>query len=459
MKLKGKLLSGVLVLCMSFSTILVGCSNNEKNPESTASNKGQQTSEKGASGSSDKSITILVEGGSPANTVATQTAEEFKQKTGYEVKIETVPYIGVYDKLNVEMKANSGAYDVATIDILWFPALAKNLVAMDDLMTDEVKNDFVPNVVDGGKVDGKILGMPLWTNSKILLYRTDLFNDPKEQETFKAKYGYDLKPPTNWQQYRDVAKFFTRDTDNDGKIEQYGTGILGMNNGDSVASWLDHAAQAGAKPLVVGKDNKALVNSEPYVKALEFETKILREDKSAPEGALNMASSEISEMFWNGKMAMMLEWAHFFVPSNDPTKSKVAGKVGAAPMIAGDSGVGVVPGPWYQVIPSTSKKQDIAKQYVKFIYDKNELFMKALGVAARKSVFESYGQKPEYAHLKALETTLAGSQTQNRPILPRWNEIESEALVTAIQVALAGKETPKAALDKAAALINEIQGR
>ncbi|MGO4275878.1 ABC transporter substrate-binding protein, partial [Paenibacillus sp. TAF58] len=235
-----------------------------------------------------------------------------------------VPYIGVYDKLNVEMKANSGAYDVATIDILWFPALAKNLVAMDDIMTDEVKNDFVPNVVDGGKVNGKILGMPVWTNSKILLYRTDLFNDPKEQEAFKAKYGYELKPPANWQQYRDVAKFFTRDTNNDGTTDLYGTGILGMNNGDSVASWLDHAAQAGAKPLVVGKDNKSLVNSEPYVKALEFETKILREDKSAPEGALNMASSEISEMFWNGKMAMMLEWAHFFVPSNDPGKSKVA---------------------------------------------------------------------------------------------------------------------------------------
>ena len=87
-----------------------------------------------------------------------------------------------------------------------------------------------------------------------------------------------MKPPANWQQYRDVAKFFTRDTNNDGTTDLYGTGILGMNNGDSVASWLDHAAQAGANPLVVGKDNKSLVNSEPYVKALEFETKILRVD-------------------------------------------------------------------------------------------------------------------------------------------------------------------------------------
>ncbi|NGM83470.1 sugar ABC transporter substrate-binding protein [Paenibacillus sp. 7124] len=441
MKVQGKMWAAILAGCMVFSLALAGCSS---------SNSAQ---------TSGKSLTILVEGGSPANTVATQTAEEFKQKTGYEVKIETVPYIGVYDKLNADIKAKKGSYDVATIDILWFPALAKGLAPMDDLMTDNVKNDLFPSLIDGGTVDGKVLGMPVWTNSKVLLYRSDLFEDPKEQEAFKAQFGYDLKPPATWEQYRDTAKFFTRDTNKDGVTDMYGTSVFGMNNGDSVASWLDHAAQAGAKPLVVGEDNKALVNTEPYVKALDFLTTLLNKDKSVPEGALNMASSETSEMFWNGKLAMMLAWGHFFVPSSDPAKSKVAGKVGVAPMIGGESGVGVVPGPWYQVIPSSSKQQDIAKQYVQFIYEKNELFMKALGVAARKSVFEKYGKQPEYAHLNALQATLEAPQTQNRPILVHWNEIESEALVPAIQAALSGKESPQAALDQAAATINEIQGQ
>lgn len=452
MNILNKLWITVLMLGLVITAVLTGCTGK-------SNNQGQSTAGTTTAGDEGKFITVLVEGGSPAHAVATQTAEEFKQKTGYEVKIETVPYIGVYDKLNAELKTNEGAYDVATIDILWFPALAKGLTSMDDLMTDEVKSDLFQSLIDGGKVDGKILGMPVWTNAKILLYRKDLFTDPKEQEAFKAKYGYELKPPTTWQEYRDVAKFFTRDTDSDGVTDLYGTGVFGMNNGDSVASWLDHAAQAGAKPLVVDEDGKALVNTEPYVKALNFLTTILRTDKSAPEGALNMASSEISEMFWNGKLAMMLAWGHFFVPSNDPGKSKVAGKVGAAPMIGGDAGVGVVPGPWYQVIPSTSKKQDIAKQYVQFMYEHNELYMKALGVAARKSVFEKYGQQPEYAHLKALQTTLEAGQTQNRPVLTHWNEIESEALVPAIQAALSGGYTPQAALDKAAEMINEIQGK
>ena len=42
--------------------------------------------------------------------------------------------------------------------------------------------------------------MPVWTNSEILFYRTDLFGDPKEQADFRAKYGYDLAPPTDWVQ-------------------------------------------------------------------------------------------------------------------------------------------------------------------------------------------------------------------------------------------------------------------
>ena len=41
-------------------------------------------------------------------------------------------------------------------------------------------------------------------------YRKDLFEDPEEMEAFKAKYGYDLAVPTTYEQFLDIAKFFTR---------------------------------------------------------------------------------------------------------------------------------------------------------------------------------------------------------------------------------------------------------
>lgn len=102
-------------------------------------------------------------------------------------------------------------------------------------------------------------------------------------------------------------------------------------------------------------------------------------------------------------------------------------------MIAGEKGIGAVPGPWYQVILKDSQKKDIAEQYLKFMYDQNELYMESLGVAARKSVFEKYIDIPQYAHVKAIEATLDGAQTQNRPQIEQWSQIENEVLSPMLQ--------------------------
>ncbi len=54
-------------------------------------------------------------------------------------------------------------------------------------------------------MDGRYVGMPVWTNAEILFYRTDLFEDRKKKADFKAQYGYALAPPTTWQQFDDMA--------------------------------------------------------------------------------------------------------------------------------------------------------------------------------------------------------------------------------------------------------------
>jgi len=440
MKRKG-FISGILSVFI-LSILLYGCSGEETSVEEGKSK--------------DKSLTVLVEGGSPAFTVAKETAEEFKEKTGYEVKIESVPYTGVYDKLKAEVASQAGAFDVATIDILWFPALASGLLPLDDLITEEVEGDLFQGLVEGGSYQDNVYGLPVWTNAKNVIYRKDLFEDEQNKADFKKQYGYELAPPKTWEQYKEIAKFFTRDTDHDGQIDLYGTTVFGANNGDTVASWLDHAAQAGTNSLVIDENREIIVNTEPYVESLQLLTDMLNKDKSVPPGAMEISSAETAELFWSGKSAMMIAWGHFYVPSNDPKQSDVAGKVGSAPMIAGDAGIGAVPGPWYQVIPSSSKKQEIAKTYLEFIYEKNALFMDSLGVAARKSVFEEYSEKEGYEHLESLMTTLNAKQTQNRPEIKEWQQIESEALIPAVAYALSGEKTPQEALDWAAEVIKGI---
>lgn len=419
-----KKITKILVIITALM-VLGGCRNENGNSEN------------------DKTLTILVEGGSPAEKVATETADEFKEKSGYEVKIDSVPYSGVYDKLKAEIDAEKVIHDAAIIDVLWFPALAKGLSPVSDAITQEELDDFLPQLDDSATIDGELLGLPTWTNSKILLYRKDLFEDETNKKDFVSKYGYDLTVPKTWQEYSDIAEFFTKDG-------MYGTSIFGQTGGDAVSSWLDLAAQAGAKPLVMDENNNILINEKPYVESLEYLQSLVK-NQSVPEDYLSIASTETAELFNSGKLAMQIAWGHFYLTSDEA----LPGKVGAAPALSGSAGVGAVPGPWYQVILKDSNKKDVAEEYLAFMYDKNEMYMDALGIAGRQSVFEKYVKNDDYAHIDAILETLDGAQTQNRPKVSEWTQIENEVLSPMLQRVLTG-EDPQKELNAAKAEIENI---
>lgn len=407
----------------------------------------QATNEKKEETSNDgqtKKLTVMVESGSPGEMVAKATAAQFKEQTGCEVVVDAVPYTGIYDKISTELKAGAATHDIATLDVLWLPAFESGLLSLNDVATEEIKADFLPTLLDGGTLNGNLYGFPMWINCKVLVYRSDLFNDEANKKAFKEKYGYDLIPPTTWQQYLDAAEFFTKDG-------MYGTAVYGANSGDTVCSWLDFCGQAGAKPLVLGEGNSVLIDQKPYVEALQFMC-----DQFAsgyvPEEALAMATTEVQEMFNNGKLAMQLTWSHQYPACCTALPDKVA----VAPMIGGQAGVAATTGPWYECILKNSKNIDLAKEYLKFMYDHNGDYMEAaLRIAGRTSVYEKYSQQPGNEHLTAVLTTLAAPASQNRPATPHWTEIE-EKLAAAIQNAMSGKASPQEALNAAKAEIEQI---
>lgn len=398
-------------------------------------------------------LTVLVEGGGPAEKVVTDTAAEFFEKTGYEIIIDAVPYSGVYEKLTADIQAQQGSYDSAIVDVIWLASLARGLEPLNDVLTQEVQDDYIEGLVDGARYGDDILGAPVWANAKVLSYRKDWFADEKNKADFQSQYGYELAAPKTWEQYLDVAQFFTRDTDGDGVMDVYGTGIYGKGDGNTVASWLDHALQAGADPLVLDAEGNALVNQQPYVDSLNLLLKLFAEDKSVAPEALSMASSENLNMFTSDKQAMMMTWGHF---ANRAIAAIGEDKVGVSSNLEGSAGIGVVPGSWYQVVLKTSPSKDAAKEYVEFLYGKNDQFITAMGVAATRTAFEQYADQPGYSYLRAVMESLQGSQTRNRPQTPKWSMIEGEVLVPALQSALTGAMTPQAALDAAKAEIEEL---
>lgn len=379
-------------------TLAAGCS---KKGESGSAASGSQG--KGAN------ITVLVESGSPAEALANATAAQFEADTGCHVTVDAVAYTGMYDKLSTEVKAGAAAHDVACMDFVWLAAFAPAIEPLTGIDT----SDFLPTLQESGTVGGKLLGYPLWVNAKILIYRKDLIADSDV--------------PATWDEYKAMAaKMATPDI--------YGTTVFGSGT-DAVCSFLDFACQAGAKGLVYNTSDGAVnITDKCYSDALHFMADMAQADYS-PKDSLATASTESQQLFTNGKVAMQLNWSHQYPAA---VAAMGADKVGCAPMIAGSAGIGATTGPWYECVMAKSKNKEMALKYAAYMYDHNGDYMNlSLKIAGRKSVYEVAGSTSGNEHTAAVLKTLDNVQTQGRPMMARWAQVE-DVLVKTVESCIGG---------------------
>ena len=372
----------------------------------------------------DSALSVLCEAGGKAEL--TKIAAAFTRKTGQDVTFVELPYEGLFNRLTSELSSGTVSFDVAALDAIWLSTFAGALSPLDELFDEATQDDLFPALVTEAKVDGTFVGMPAWTNAEILFYRKDLFDDPAEQQAFRRRFGYPLAPPTTWQQFSDAATFFTRGTD------LYGTDVKGAVE----TEWLAHVAQSGSPGIVLDAAGKVIIDNEQHLAALTFYSDLQNKLKVNPPGSAQLDWAGAQNLFNQGKTAMLRFWAHAYplIPDDSPVK----GKVGVAPMIAGEAGVGAVPGPWYLSVPKSGKRNDLATEFIRFAYDNNALAVDSdLGLAARKSALEEYASKSGYEHFGALLSTLDGPATKPRPAHPKWQQVVDDVLVPMLQRSLA----------------------
>ncbi len=387
-------------------------------------------------------LKVLVEGG--GLQLQQEAAKLFEEQTGNKVEFIEVPYTGVFDRLSAEMASGGTGFDVATIDVVWIPRFAPFAEPLDALFTDDVKADLFPSLLADGQWDGHFVGMPTWANTEILFYRKDMFENPEEQAAFKEKFSYDLKAPTTWQEFTDAAIFFTRDTDGDGTVDFYGTDAKGGPGGADV-DWMTSVLQAGSPGVVLDKDKNIIIDNEAHLAGLSYYVSHHCEYNVTPPNVLEVDWGAAQNLFYQGKTAMTRFWGHAYRLT--PEESTVDGLVGVAPMLSGEAGIGAIPGPWYNIVPKTSANKEVAIEFVKFLYDHNNLGIQApLGLAARLSAYEEYAGQEGFEHFNPLITTLNAPQTLGRPLVDDWQQISDEVVVPMVQDALSCETSPADAL-------------
>jgi multiple sugar transport system substrate-binding protein len=273
-----------------------------------------------------------------------ELAQEYTAKTGVKVRADLVPYGPQWhDKIAAEFAAQGSGFDLAMFDSQSMSEFASggHVVQLNDYIANSklIKaEDFTPAALrqygEYPEGSGNLFALPINQDCMGLVYRKDLFEDPKEMEAFKAKYGYELAVPQTYLQLRDIAEFFTRPDQN-----LYGLASYGSRDYDAVTSPLDGVIWSfgGALWDPATKQAQGVINSDINVQALTFYADLF---KFMPPGAAGWFYDEVNNAVHTGIVAMAINWYYFFFVHADPAINPYADKMGYAVLPGMDDGKG-----------------------------------------------------------------------------------------------------------------------
>lgn len=174
---------------------------------------------------------------------------------------------------------------------------------------EQVKSWYEPNLFESVRYKDNYYGLPGSAIAFVLVCNKDLFD----------KEG--VRPPKTWSEFRDVAKKMTKDTDGDGKIDQWGLVLLGGDRGGFSYRLAPFWFKAGVE--VLSDDHtKIAFNSPRAVETLKLFADMYQIDKSITPGFLAYTLSEINDLFCSNKVAMSIEgpWFSGMVEEKKPGK-------------------------------------------------------------------------------------------------------------------------------------------
>lgn len=375
-----------------------------------------------------------------------QIARDFEAKNpDIKVSMEYVSYDSVHDKITTGMAANPPAYDAAMIDVIWPDEFIKAgyLLDVTDRVTADMKSGMFPAAWNGVTRNGKIYGMPWLMDVKYFMYNKDMLQ----------KAGISA-PPTTWEELADQAKI----------IKQKGIAefpvIWSWNQKEGVTC--DYAVLLfGNGGNFVDAAGKPAFNDDKGVGALAWMKKTIDDGITNPS-SVSSDENAVEADFLAGKSAFAVNWLFQYSDSNDPAKSQIVGQAAFAPMpvfkAAADAGIkgSSVDGSSSFAIMATTPYADQTWKFLTYLASQEvQTKFSAEMLPVWKTSFEGDA-------LKALEGANATNPVtvpaflgqfpyaNERPTVPYYNEA-SAALQLAIQEALTGVNTPKDALDAAAA--------
>ncbi|MER9376771.1 extracellular solute-binding protein [Mesorhizobium sp. M0239] len=340
----------------------------------------------------EKSLTIFWAEWDPANYLQ-ELGNEYEKQTGVKITVETTPWADFQTKAFTEFNAKGSAYDLVVGDSQWLGAASEGGHYVD--LTDFVKENQVLDKMAPATVkfyseypgnSGKYWSIPAEGDAVGWAYRKDWFEDPKEMEAFKAKYGYELAVPKTFKEMTDIAEFFNRPDQN-----RYGIAIYTQNQYDGLAMGFENALFSYGGELGDFGTYKVdgIINSDKAVAAAENYRKLFG---FTPPGWTNAFFVENNQAITEGLAAMSMNYFAFFPSLINEASNPHAKNTGffANPAGPGGEQFAALGGQGISVVSYSNNKEEAMKFLKWFIQDDTQKKWAALGgYTCNKAVLES----------------------------------------------------------------------
>jgi multiple sugar transport system substrate-binding protein len=269
------------------------------------------------------------------------SAFEQVNRTGLRLDLVAMELPELEDALFIRQGMSSGEWDAAFVATDWIPLMHSIGCAVDlqPFLERDPPPDYPagwsPSLLRLQEVDGNVLGVPYHDGPECLIYRRDLFDDPRRQQDFRNAYGRDLAPPRTWQEFRETARFF-----NDPSIHMYGTAFAAYP--DRHNSIYDFLLQLWTRGGDLHSSSAELrLNTPEAHTALAFYRNIVNDRTTSHPGCRQLDSVRLGAAFAAGDIAMMINWFGFAAYAHTSAESSVRGLVDIDCIPAEDAGKSV----------------------------------------------------------------------------------------------------------------------
>jgi multiple sugar transport system substrate-binding protein len=264
-----------------------------------------------------------------------------------------------YDKLTTEFQAGGGDIDVIGGDVIW-PIQFAAQGYIQDLSDDFPKSEqqkFLAAPISANTYEGKIYGIPWFTDAGMLYYRKDLL----EQAGFSD-------PPETWDELKEMALKTTKDTGT-----KNGFVFQGSNYEGGVCNGCEYIWTYGGEVLSDVTSGNVVIDSPEALAGLETYASMVA-DGVAPQAVANYDETTSEPVFGGGDAVFLRDWPGFYgllgIPAKDGGYPNLKPEqVGVAQIPVAEPGMQSYStlGGWNQLINAATDLQEEALTFAKWM--------------------------------------------------------------------------------------------